>query len=1387
MSFQPLLRNIRIMVQVLVFVSVILFQGIIYSPLIPRAHAYEKVITTNNATSRIAITISDVATSITVNPGTGALFPDPTTTAGTYAPATLYDASDNKEIVYITERVGDVLTVERGKEGTTPRTWPVGTGIGCRLTANIIDDKLRNPIDHVYHVNVFATDQCAVGSAGSLDDYSLGDINEYLDSSGTRALVVLPQKSTDYTLTAPITITANMTLEAHKGAIIASSPVNTITFAEGSSIIDSGGQLFSGGGVDLSGITNEYVPIYWFGALGDGNKNLMTSGITTTHPEAAKINAVFGFPYTSITQDSAAIQETIKAAAGKKIFVPYTGNRYWISPLFARDNTHIVFEGDSVEWKADEVTLDEANGMVVTTGLVGTHCMLRIQNVSNVRIDGNGARLISTYHEGEFQKDGAIGSQLLNHHILVAGAKDVVIKDLYGYGASGDAVILNELPASWTDISSITGNTDPSTMRHNMNVRVSGIHASSNGRQGISINDGVNVRVTDCKLENQYGKSPECGMDIEPNEAGSIMRDVVVSRIETHDNNGGGVAVSPHFFSINTSDLWLDEDGFETAASQGNFYGKVNTITVRDSHSNKDRFRSFGCGQRTSTFLNADIKIINCIAENSLSSSFVWKNNTWAKVLFRDCTAINPNARMTKAVTAANDILNFQYDGGATTACDIADGNYTEMSLPAAIRTAINTAFGITSYVTYDGSRRKYIISVGAGHTLKYIDSGSDAGDLCGFTVDGTAARVATSDTTIDFTGAVTNPWTSTDYHSNSGFYLAGEDGLCDVFSNVKIERCKAVDLRPVIIAINVATTEPSVGDDFIGGTSGATGKVMEVNWPTTITVTGNVNGTFSAAETMYNITNGSTIGTIDSVTDERTMYYGLSTDFATGATGTQAVNKVIVNELEIEGAISQSTGSMIIDTSMGDPANNYWKYFNIFPTKEKKNSPHYHNSASQSFQIYPGHSGWLFSNRWYSSGNRTWILPEAKKGLEFSFINERGSNRTIILPSDYLTITSANDVLQMEYDGGATTPVDVADGSYTGATAATALKAAIDTAFTINATVTYATVTRSFSIDVGGGHTIKYVDLGSDGGDSFGFTADTVAAQTNTSDTYAIFDNVIRGINGSAGAGALISGTPTAGVVGYGSMVTLKCKWGGSWTIESLDGPWYDSVGWQSELEIAGGVLGLAGGGTGSSLSDPGANRLWGWDDTDNDMRFWILGPGLTYVPGTDTIDVTVASTTVAGKAELAIIAETSAGSDAGRVVTPDGLAGSVFGERYVSWVIKPSDALTVVADGTEPFPVPSGMAGFELKDLTCTVTNLNGAAADSTVVVVRRCRAGACVDMTSTGTSVAFGSYTESDETVDAANDELALGDELFADVNGICTPAHMGLSCTATFRLP
>lgn len=80
----------------------------------------------NNANSSLAGSITNVATSCNVAVGTGALFPSPT--GGDYFVMTFTDAATGliREIVHVTARSGDTMTIVRGQESTTALAWLAG-------------------------------------------------------------------------------------------------------------------------------------------------------------------------------------------------------------------------------------------------------------------------------------------------------------------------------------------------------------------------------------------------------------------------------------------------------------------------------------------------------------------------------------------------------------------------------------------------------------------------------------------------------------------------------------------------------------------------------------------------------------------------------------------------------------------------------------------------------------------------------------------------------------------------------------------------------------------------------------------------------------------------------------------------------------------------------------------------------------------------------------------------------------------------------------------------------------------------------------------------------------------------------------------------------------
>ena len=98
---------------------------------------------TNNAATTLASGITNVATTLTVASGTGALFPSPT--GGNYSYVTLINAAGTVlEIVKLTARSTDTLTITRAQEGTTASAFSTGDKVELRVTAAGMTDTFNN-------------------------------------------------------------------------------------------------------------------------------------------------------------------------------------------------------------------------------------------------------------------------------------------------------------------------------------------------------------------------------------------------------------------------------------------------------------------------------------------------------------------------------------------------------------------------------------------------------------------------------------------------------------------------------------------------------------------------------------------------------------------------------------------------------------------------------------------------------------------------------------------------------------------------------------------------------------------------------------------------------------------------------------------------------------------------------------------------------------------------------------------------------------------------------------------------------------------------------------------------------------------------------------------
>jgi len=96
------------------------------------------VLYSNNASATLASSITNIATSLTVATGKGALFPS--ISGGDYFYVTLTDASGNIEIVKVTAVSTDTFTVTRAQDGTTARAWSTGDTVELRVARVMLND-----------------------------------------------------------------------------------------------------------------------------------------------------------------------------------------------------------------------------------------------------------------------------------------------------------------------------------------------------------------------------------------------------------------------------------------------------------------------------------------------------------------------------------------------------------------------------------------------------------------------------------------------------------------------------------------------------------------------------------------------------------------------------------------------------------------------------------------------------------------------------------------------------------------------------------------------------------------------------------------------------------------------------------------------------------------------------------------------------------------------------------------------------------------------------------------------------------------------------------------------------------------------------------------------
>jgi len=195
------------------------------------------------------------------------------------------------------------------------------------------------------------------------------------------------------------------------------------------------------------------------------------------------------------------------------------------------------------------------------------------------------------------------------------------------------------------------------------------------------------------------------------------------------------------------------------------------------------------------------------------------------------------------------------------------------------------------------------------------------------------------------------------------------------------------------------------------------------------------------------------------------------------------------------------------------------------------------------------------------------------------------------------------------------------------------------------------------------------------------------------------------------------------------------------------------------------------------------------GDDNTISDIAMastkLVAGTGLTL--STDTLNADSASTSAVGVMETATAAEVNTGTDAGRAVSPDSLAGSNAGLRYIQSMVFYQTDSNVTGDGKAYFHIPAGMSGMDLVEVHAE--NITAGTTGTEDIQIYNFQVGdmlstkITIDTTETGSDTAA-----TPAVIDTSNDNVSTNDLLRVDVDAVHSgTAAKGLIVTLGFRIP
>jgi hypothetical protein len=219
-----------------------------------------------------------------------------------------------------------------------------------------------------------------------------------------------------------------------------------------------------------------------------------------------------------------AIQGAINSGA-TKVIIPYVGKEWITEPIKLVSNQKIVFEP----------------GVIVTAKKNSFQnkydCLFSAYNKSNIEITGYGATL-RMYRED--YKSYKIKSEH-RHTLEIRGCRNIKISGLRLEKSGGDGIFI--------------GTTIDKFYLPCEKILIQNCVCDSNYRLGIGVVSVDGLLIENCTVSNTRGTRPASGIDIEPNHAGNIMVNAVISNCTAVNNIGSGFIASISGLSDKSRDV----------------------------------------------------------------------------------------------------------------------------------------------------------------------------------------------------------------------------------------------------------------------------------------------------------------------------------------------------------------------------------------------------------------------------------------------------------------------------------------------------------------------------------------------------------------------------------------------------------------------------------------------------------------------------------------------------------------------------------------------------------------------------------------------------------------------------------------------------------------